>query len=465
MSSLIYLGLLLFIVSVYSVNENVFCYYGTWATYRHGSGKFGVENIDPYLCTHIVYSFLGISDDGSLKILDEYLDLEENWGRGNIKKFMNLKETNPKLKLMFAVGGWNEGSLGFSNVARDSLKRQKFASQVLQFCLDYGFDGFDVDWEYPGQRGGEVLLDKDNFVLLLKDLHNKLSPKGILLTVAVAAAESSSSISYDIPSISRYVDFILLMAYDLHGPWDDNVGLNAPLYESDLDQTAIERQLNVNASVHYWLRSGAPKNKLILGMPLYGRTFSLRDSTKTAVGASHNGPGIAGVYTNEPGFMGYNEICEKKLSEHWSRIWEPQQQAPYLIFNKNWISYDDSESLTLKAQFVKDLGLAGAMLWSIETDDFIGNCGKGKFPLLNVVSSIIRSGVTEETTTTISPTTTSTSEPTEFICPSDGLFRDPKDCSRFYLCAGANKYDFFCPNGLLFDINSSTCNWPNLVDC
>lgn len=92
------------------------CYYGTWAVYRHGNGKFGVENIDPYLCTHIIYTFLGISQDGSLKVLDEYLDLEENWGRGNIKKFMDLKVANPKLKLMIAVGGWNGGSLGFSNV-------------------------------------------------------------------------------------------------------------------------------------------------------------------------------------------------------------------------------------------------------------------------------------------------------------------------------------------------------------
>lgn len=98
------------------------CYYGTWATYRHGNGKFGVENIDPHLCTHIIYSFLGISNDGSLRVLDEYLDLEENWGRGNIKKFINLKLSNPKLKLLIAVGGWNEGSLGFSNVGLQHYK-------------------------------------------------------------------------------------------------------------------------------------------------------------------------------------------------------------------------------------------------------------------------------------------------------------------------------------------------------
>jgi len=356
----------------------------------------------------------------------------------------------------------------FSSVARDSLKRQKFANQVLQFCLDYGFDGFDVDWEYPAQRDGDISVDKANFVLLLKELNQKLSPKGILLTIAVAAAESSANISYNVQSITRYVDFILLMTYDLHGPWDDSIGLNAPLYESDADQTASEKQLNVNASVHYWLRSGAPKNKLIMGMPLYGRTFTLRDATQTNVGSSHTGPGAAGVYTGEPGFIGYNEICEKKLSEHWLRIWETQQQAPYVVLGKHWISYDDTESLTLKSQFVKDLGLAGAMVWSIETDDFLGVCGKGKFPLLSTISSIVRDEVTEETSTTSRPTSSTeqiATEPSETICRSDGVFRDPEDCAIFVVCSGSTFFEFTCPNGLWFDLNTNTCNWPSQVNC
>lgn len=147
-------------------------------------------------------------------------------------------------------------------------------------------------------------------------------------------------------------------------------------------------------------------------------------------------------------------------------MWETQQQAPYLILDKNWISYDDSESLTLKSQFVKDLGLAGAMVWSIETDDFLGICGKGKFPLLTVVSSIMRNEAIEVSTTTNSPTATSTEMPTiDDVCLSDGVFRDPKDCSKFYVCSGATRFEFTCPNGLLFDINSNTCNWPNQVDC
>lgn len=63
--------------------------------------------------------------------------------------------------------------MAYLQVSRDSTKRQKFANDALQFCLSHGFDGFDVDWEYPGQRDGEVVLDKDNFVLLLKELNSK----------------------------------------------------------------------------------------------------------------------------------------------------------------------------------------------------------------------------------------------------------------------------------------------------
>ena len=101
------------------------------------------------------------------------------------------------------------------------------------------------------------------------------------------------------------------MAYDLHGPWDDVTGLNAPLYAGSADKTILQKQLNVNASIQYWLKNGAPREKIILGMPLYGRTFSLRDSSQFEVGAPHNGPGLGGQYTNEPGMIGYNEVENK----------------------------------------------------------------------------------------------------------------------------------------------------------
>lgn len=152
------------------ISEKLICYHGTWSTYRHSNGKFDVDNIDPTICTHLIYSFVGITETGDVRVLDPYLDLEDNYGRGNIRKFNNLKLKNPNLKTLVAMGGWNEGSMKYSKVANDPILRTVFAKNVLNFVLKYDFDGFDLDWEYPGQRGGNIQRDKDAFVLLLRDI-------------------------------------------------------------------------------------------------------------------------------------------------------------------------------------------------------------------------------------------------------------------------------------------------------
>lgn len=104
----------------------------------------------------------------------------------------------------------------------------------------------------------------------------------------------------------RYLDFINIMTYDLHGSWDETIGINAPMFGSSADVTEKEQQLNVNASIHYWLREGTPKEKIILGIPLYGRTFTLADKSQTTVGSPHVGPGTVGAI--QPGFIGFNEV-------------------------------------------------------------------------------------------------------------------------------------------------------------
>lgn len=85
---------------------------------------------------------------------------------------------------------------------------------------------------------------------------SRFNKHGLLLSAAVAAAEASASQSYDIPQVSQYLDFINVMAYDLHGSWDSSVGINAPMYAGPSDQSATERQLNVEASINYWLGQG-----------------------------------------------------------------------------------------------------------------------------------------------------------------------------------------------------------------
>ena len=88
----------------------IMCYFGSWSTYRWASGKFDVEDIDPFLCTHLVFGFAGLDPElYTIKALDPYNELEENWGKGAYKRFTNLKNVNPNLVTLLAIGGWNEG--------------------------------------------------------------------------------------------------------------------------------------------------------------------------------------------------------------------------------------------------------------------------------------------------------------------------------------------------------------------
>lgn len=88
---------------------------------------------------------------------------------GFISQTIALKQRNPKLKILAVVGGWNEGSTKYSAMAADPAKRATFVSSTLAFIQQHGFDGLDLDWEYPAQRGGSA-ADKQNFVTLLREI-------------------------------------------------------------------------------------------------------------------------------------------------------------------------------------------------------------------------------------------------------------------------------------------------------
>ncbi|XP_053686881.1 acidic mammalian chitinase-like [Sabethes cyaneus] len=467
--------------------KNVVCYFGSWANYRAGLGKFTVNDIDPTLCTHLNYAFFGLNIDGTVAILDSWLDLPS--GLNFIQQFNNLKQKNPGLKTLAAIGGWNLGSTQFSTVAKSATLRSKFAVQARQFCQTYGFDGIDIDWEYPAQReGSDASVDKANFVLMLGELNTELKKFGLLLTVAVAASASSASISYDIPGVSENVDYINLMEYDFHGSYDGVTGENAPLTAGPADVTPQQKELNVMNSVEYWLSEGAPASKLNLGMPLYGRTFTLTNANVNGVGKPTSGAGQAGPYTAEAGFLGYNEICEKLSAGGWTQVWYDAQKVPYAYSGNQWIGYDNDKSFLAKCDVVNSYGLAGGMLWSIETDDFLGKCGR-KFELTATLKDCLASTSTATTakpstttatttktttktstttaktpttvtTTKASATTTKSSSTGPFVCTTTGYFRDPVDCSKYYYCSGTTQYAFSCPAGLYFSPPILACDWP-----
>lgn len=370
-------------------------YWGTWAAYRQGDGKFEFSNIDPNIFTHLIYTFFGITVDGDITYLDSWLDID----RGFIDGFIALKSVNPNCKMMASVGGWNCEPATFSQLAANPASRTAFAQNTLAFLQKHGFDGFDIgklffpilkrnnssrvsfsDWEYPVNRMTAITApeDKQNFVLLLQEMKNALSPAGLALTIAVGATSKQGDISYDVPGIVPSVDFINLMTYDLHGSWDGATGINAPLYAGP----DANNQLNVDACVQYWTSQGCPKDKLIVGIPTYGRTFALQDSGQNGVNAPSSGPGDAGPWTATAGFLGYNEI----LVNGWPESWQDDQKVPYAFSGNQWVGYDNKQSVTEKANYIVSNGLGGCMFWSIETDDF-----RNGYPLVKTAFDIVKS--------------------------------------------------------------------------
>lgn len=180
-------------------------------------------------------------------MLDPWQDLADNYGKDGFGRFNNLRKQSPQTKTLIAIGGWNEGSERYSQMVNDPTIRKTFVENVVKFVKKYNFDGFDMDWEYPNQRGG-VPSDKQNYVSLLKELRERFDEEDLILSAAVGAAEVSASQSYIISEISKYLHFINIMAYDLHGIWDQKTGINSPLYAGSWEY-GEERGLNMVSNI------------------------------------------------------------------------------------------------------------------------------------------------------------------------------------------------------------------------
>jgi chitinase len=253
------------------------CYFGAWAFYRPGAGQFDIDDIDPFLCTHLCYGFANMNNQTYEVVpYDPWYDLAP-WDEGcegglcnydSYRRFNALKTVNPRLKTFISIGGWNSGSEQWSEMALDPAKRKIFVESAVAFTSKYGFDGVDFDWEYPGSLvGSDPIHDKEDFTALVEELSAALHGKDKLLSAAVAADPVKAEIAYDIPKVLAAMDFINIMDYDYHGAWDNFTGHCTPLY-GRIEEEVVGSpgyMFNVNDSVHWYLEKGAPPSKLNLG--------------------------------------------------------------------------------------------------------------------------------------------------------------------------------------------------------
>ncbi|KAK3593300.1 hypothetical protein CHS0354_031359 [Potamilus streckersoni] len=476
------------------------CYYTSWSAGRSGKGRFTPEDIPPDLCTHIIFAFARLSGKD--------LVLQDQSDGYLIERLNSLKTKNPSLKTLVSVGGLVESSPGFSNMASARRTRRHFGESVVAFLMKYKFDGLDLNWQYPGLRGGKP-QDRANYILLLKDLReafmdgSRLSgemKKLLLLTASVPAGQQYIDTGYNIPEMARYIDFVSIMTYDFHGPWNNFTGHHSPLLPG-LEEIDDPHNLNVVWAANYWVQRGMPRFLINIGLPTYGRTFVRHSSSGDhGIGTAAIGPGPEGPYTNTKGFLAYYEICQYIESGHGQRYWSEEHAVPYYVQDVVWIGYDDPYSIYKKVQFIVEQGFGGAMVWTLDMDDFNQTCKNSKttFPLISTMAAVFYqmeknktidgkmiptiapshnplpmgttmiTQINTENVVQISETNPFSDTPSKVsICSrrNNGIYPDQENCRGFYKCVHGKRYKFSCPSGLHFNSELNVCDWPEHVTC
>lgn len=335
--------------------KKVVGYYASWSAYN----GYTPDKIDGSKLTHINYAFANIGSDLRISMGDSVID------PSNFSKLNALKQQYPNLKTLISIGGWS-GSGKFSDAALTDTSRTTFADSCAAFILKYGFDGVDLDWEYPVGGGLSSNTyrpeDKQNFTLLLQKLRQKLDAQGALdgkaYLLTIAGGASNYYLNNTEPGIfHQYLDFANIMTYDIHGTWDSYTDLNSPLYTNT--DSSPQYKWSTDSAVNAWLKAGFPANKLVMGVPFYGYKYNSVVNSNNGLyqrfsgGSAVTYASISSNYLNAPGYV---------------RYFHPQSQVPWLFNGSTFISYDDGQSIGLKAGYVKSKGLAGAMIWELSQD-------------------------------------------------------------------------------------------------
>ena len=281
---------------------------------------------DPFTMTHINYAFGHVNDTFDGVRIDN---------PRRLNSIVELKSVNPELNVMLSVGGWGSGR--FSEMAADDARRLSFAQDCLKAVEEFGLDGIDIDWEYPTSDAAGISSspdDRENFNLLMRDLRAVLGEDRLLTLASSAYAEY-----IDFFACEQYLDFVNIMTYDMAtAPYH-----HAALYASENTKGCCE------GAVKAHIEAGVPVEKLVLGMPFYGRGG-----------------------TAMPRFVDYKDI---EAGDAYVEMWDEVAQAPYLADQEGnlVLGYDTPRSMTLKCDFIKATGLRGAMYWDYDGDNASGD--------------------------------------------------------------------------------------------
>lgn len=291
------------------------------------------KNVDPSFLDAVIYAFVEINPDGSLLVpTPRYLEY-----------LVSLRRYNPQLQVIAAIGGW--GAEGFSDAASTAKSRYDFARQVNRLINNYNLDGIDIDWEYPGSSASGIKSspnDKENFTLLLTAIRDVIGDEK-WLSVAGTGDTGYTNRSAEIDKIAPIITYFNLMSYDFTAGETGERGRRhqANLYDSDLSLPGY----SVSGMVQNLIQNGMPSEKILLGVPFYGRLGATITVSNDELRRN---------YINKNGYQ-YQ--------------FDNEARVPYLVKDGQFaMSIENDLSIYLKAQYVLNNCLGGIFAWQSTYD-------------------------------------------------------------------------------------------------
>ncbi|KAJ8130004.1 hypothetical protein O1611_g3626 [Lasiodiplodia mahajangana] len=377
--------------STSDVTRRVIGYYESWSSTRK-CDAWRPNDIAAGEYTHLFFSFMTFTpfgEEGEYSI--SFGETAESVPDMDLlREFIALKDENPGLSCYMAIGGWafNDPPTAdyWSKMASTKAGRESWSETVLLYMQEFGFDGVDLDWEYPSakDRGGSP-EDLDNYVLLLKQLRQTLDASGRNFGLSFTIPTSYWYLKgFDIKPMVEIADFVNVMSYDLHGTWDGNSPWTQDVLAAHTNLTEISMAMDL-----LW-RNDVDTSKIVMGMGFYGRSFTMTDPGCSTPGCDWAGGGRPGECTDTSGILSYKgeistfhlrktrkirmltsnlEIVQKMKYENAELIYDDKAAITWLTWDLDqWVSFDNEKTFKQKLDWASDRCLGGIMIWAVDQD-------------------------------------------------------------------------------------------------
>ncbi|KAL2023348.1 hypothetical protein VTK56DRAFT_3086 [Thermocarpiscus australiensis] len=327
--------------------------------------------LDPSKYTHLHFAFAGLTEDFQVKFQDSMTEWE----------FQNFKRIRGPARIL-SIGGWDfSTSPSTYTIFREgvtSANRLTMAKNIANFVIANGLDGVDIDWEYPAAPDIPFIPAADadggiNYMVFLVILKNLLPGK----SVSIAAPSSYWYLKpFPIAQMSKFLDYIVFMTYDLHGQWD----AGGKWSQDGCSQgNCLRSHVNLTETLSaLTMVAGVPSNKVVVGVASYGRSFAMADAgcyTEECfyLGDKMNSMALPGVCTGTAGYISNAEI--KDILNDASRVSQSYidevSNSNILVYdNVQWVGWMSDGVKSMRTALYRQLNMGGITDWAADLDDY-----------------------------------------------------------------------------------------------